>query len=40
MIITYETIRTDGARFRNAEVLTFKGEQICRAEVCFGWDLE
>ena len=24
---------------RNTEVLTFRGERICRAEVYFGWDL-
>ena len=35
----YEATRTDGSKFRNTEVLTFRGEQICRAEVYFGWDL-
>ena len=30
---------SDGSKFRNTEVLTFRGEQICRAEVYFGWNL-
>ena len=32
--------RADGTRFRNTEVLTFEGDQVRRAEVYFGWDLE
>ena len=39
VIVTYESTKTDGSRFRNTEVLTFRGDQICRAEVYFGWDL-
>jgi ketosteroid isomerase-like protein len=39
VVVTYEATRTDGSRFRNTEVLTFRGEQICRAEVYFGWNL-
>ena len=39
VIVTYELTKTDGRRFRNTEVLTLRGEQICRAEVYFGWDL-
>jgi ketosteroid isomerase-like protein len=39
VIVTYEATRTDGGRFRNTEVLTFRGDRICRAEVYFGWDL-
>jgi ketosteroid isomerase-like protein len=39
VVVTYEATRTDGSKFRNTEVLTFRGEQICRAEVYFGWDL-
>jgi ketosteroid isomerase-like protein len=39
VIVTYESTRTDGTRFRNTEVLTFAGDKICRAEVYFGWDL-
>ena len=39
-IVTYEATRTDGSRFRNTEILTFRGEQMVRAEVYFGWDLD
>jgi ketosteroid isomerase-like protein len=39
VIVTYEGTKADGKRFRNTEVLTFRGDQICRAEVYFGWDL-
>ena len=39
VIVTYESTKTDGSRFRNTEVLTFRGDQICRQEVYFGWDL-
>ena len=39
VVVTYEAVKTDGKRFRNTEVLTFRGEQVCRAEVYFGWDL-
>ena len=39
VIVTYEASRTDGPRFRNTEVLTFRDEQIVRQEVYFGWDL-
>ena len=40
VIVTYESTKTDGRRFRNTEVLTFAGDKICKAEVYFGWDLE
>jgi ketosteroid isomerase-like protein len=40
VIVTYESTKTDGRRFRNTEVLTFCGERIRRAEVYFGWDLD
>ena len=40
VVVTYESERTDGSRFRNTEVLTFEGDKICRTEVYFGWDLE
>ena len=40
VIVTYESTKTDGRRFRNTEVLTFAGDRIRRAEVYFGWDLE
>lgn len=39
VIVTYESNKTDGSRFRNTEVLTFKGDKICKAEVYFGWNL-
>jgi len=40
VVVTYESTRTDGTRFRNTEVLAFTGDKIRRAEVYFGWDLE
>ena len=40
VVVTYESTKTDGKRFRNTEVLTFAGDKICRAEVYFGWDLD
>ena len=40
VIVTYEMTHPDGRRGRNTEVLTFRDEQICRAEVYFGWNLE
>jgi ketosteroid isomerase-like protein len=40
VIITHEARRTDGTRFRNTEVLTFRGEKICRTEVYFGLNLD
>jgi ketosteroid isomerase-like protein len=40
VIVTYESTRTDGRRFRNTEILTFEGEKIRQVEVYFGWDLE
>jgi ketosteroid isomerase-like protein len=39
VIVTYESTKVDGSRFRNTEVLTFRGDKICKAEVYFGWDL-
>lgn len=39
VLVTYEATRTGGTRFRNTEVLGFRGERIRRAEVYFGWDL-
>jgi ketosteroid isomerase-like protein len=40
VVVTYEATRTDGSRFRNTEVLTFRGDLVCRTEVYFGWDLD
>lgn len=39
VVVTYEATKTDGSRFRNTEVLTFRGDKIRKAEVYFGWDL-
>ena len=39
VIVTYESTRIDGTRFRNTEVLAFGGDKVCRTEVYFGWDL-
>jgi ketosteroid isomerase-like protein len=39
VIVTYESTKTDGGRFRNTEVLTFEEDKICRVEVYFGWDV-
>lgn len=40
VIVTYESTKTDGNRFRNTEVLTFDGDKIAKVEVYFGWDVE
>lgn len=39
VVVTYEATKSDGKRFRNTEVLTFRGDHVCRVEVYFGWDL-
>jgi ketosteroid isomerase-like protein len=39
VVVTYESTKSDGARFRNTEVFTFTGEQISQVEVYFGWNL-
>jgi ketosteroid isomerase-like protein len=39
VVVTYESTRTDGSRFRNTEVLTFADDKLCKAEVYFGWNL-
>jgi hypothetical protein len=40
VIVTYEVKHPDGHTGRNTEVLTFTGDQVCRAEVYFGWNVE
>lgn len=40
VLVTYQSTKTDRRRFRNTEVLTFRGEKIRRAEVYFGWDVD
>lgn len=39
VLAIYEATRADGSRYRSGEIFVFAGEQICRAEVYFGWDL-
>jgi ketosteroid isomerase-like protein len=39
VLVTYESTKKDGKRFRNTEVLTFDGDKIKKAEVYFGWNL-
>jgi ketosteroid isomerase-like protein len=39
VVVTYESTKTDGARFRNTEILSFNGEKVVRIEVYFGWNL-
>lgn len=39
VIVTYDAERVDGSKFRNTEVITFRGDQMIRTEVYFGWDL-
>lgn len=39
VVVTYEMTMGGRGRGRNTEILTFRGDQICRAEVYFGWNL-
>jgi ketosteroid isomerase-like protein len=39
VVVTYESTKSDGRRFRNTEVLTFVGDKIAKTEVYFGWNL-
>lgn len=39
VLVTYELTKPDGGRGRNTEILTFRDDQICSAEVYFGWSL-
>ena len=39
VLVTYESTKNDGGRFRNTEVLTFRDAMICKVEVYFGWDV-
>ena len=36
VIVTYELEHADGHRGRNTEILTFRGDRVCRSEVYFG----
>jgi ketosteroid isomerase-like protein len=40
VLVTYESTKTDGRRFRNTEIFGFDGDKISRVEVYFGWDLD
>jgi ketosteroid isomerase-like protein len=40
VLATYNAARADGTRFRNTEVLTFRGDRVCKIEVYFGWALD
>jgi hypothetical protein len=40
VIVTYEVRHPDGHTGRNTEVLAFRGTEVCRAEVYFGWNVE
>jgi ketosteroid isomerase-like protein len=40
VVVTYESTKTDGKRFRNTEIFTFTGDRISKVEVYFGWDVE
>src|SRR5262245_18564845 len=40
ILVTYESTKSDGRRFRNTEILRFDGDRISRVEVYFGWDVE
>ncbi|MGO9495154.1 MAG: nuclear transport factor 2 family protein [Solirubrobacteraceae bacterium] len=40
VIVTYQVEHADGHTGRNTEVLTFRGDRLCRAEVYFGWNIE
>jgi hypothetical protein len=40
VIVTYELTHEDGHRGRNTEILTFRDDRVCAAEVYFGWNIE
>jgi ketosteroid isomerase-like protein len=40
VLVTYESTKPDGSRFRNTEVHTFEGDKIAKQEVYFGWNVE
>src|SRR5947199_201649 len=40
VIVTYKMKNPDGAKGRNTEILTFRGDQICGVEVYFGWNVQ
>jgi ketosteroid isomerase-like protein len=40
VVVTYESTKTDGGRFRNTEIFTFNEGKVSKVEVYFGWDLK
>jgi ketosteroid isomerase-like protein len=40
VLVTYEMTMGERGWGRNTEILTFRGDQICRAEVYFGWNVD
>jgi hypothetical protein len=40
VVVTYEMTRPDGGKGRNTEILTFRGDHVCRTEVYFGWEVQ
>ena len=40
VIVTYEATKDDGTRIRNTEIHTFRGDQVVRQEVYWGWNLD
>jgi ketosteroid isomerase-like protein len=39
LVVTYDATTTEGTRFRNTEVFTFRDDRVIRIEVYFGWNL-
>ncbi len=39
VIVTYKVKHADGHVGRNTEILTFRGDKVCRTEVYFGWNV-
>lgn len=39
VLVTYESTKSDGSRFRNTEIFSFAGDRISKVEVYFGWNL-
>jgi hypothetical protein len=39
VIATYEMATGGGAKGRNTEILTFRGDRVCAVEVYFGWNV-
>jgi hypothetical protein len=37
VVVTYESISSDGSKGRNTEIISFKGNKVSSIEVYFGW---